>query len=334
MAVFTPVEIESLEAWLENYDLGKVIALQGIHSGIENSNFFLTTAGKRADAGDGVSCGEYVLTLFERLTAHQLPFYLELMRHLAERNVPCPAPVPTRGGALLDTLNGKPVAIVKRLPGRSISNPGPAHCAAVGSVLADLHLAGRDFAMYQPNLRGLSWWKETAPKVLPYLDDDGCSLLTSEIEYQTQALAGIESRIPGGPIHADLFRDNVLFEGTPKEPRIGGLIDFYFAGFDSWLFDIAICVNDWCIDFESGEIDADRARAMLGAYASSRPFTESERGLWNTLLRAAALRFWLSRLWDFHLPRPAEMLTPHDPAHFERILRLRRSNGGDTAALP
>lgn len=318
MAVFTPVEPDQLERWLQHYDLGQVIQFRGISSGIENSNFFLTMQDEKGRH-------EYVLTLFERLTAEQLPFYLELMHHLADRGIACPAPLFNRAGQMLEELNGKPAAIVTRLPGHSVMQPNAAHCAAVGTELARLHLAGKDFKLNQPNLRSLAWWQATAPVVMPYLNEDQAALLTSEVEYQTGMSQQHWNELPFGPVHADLFRDNVLFEGTIDRPVLGGLIDFYFAGCDTWLFDVAVCINDWCIDLKTGAIDVPRYQSMLQAYAAVRPFTEAEKDAWQSMLRAAALRFWLSRLWDFHLPRPAEMLTPHDPAHFERILRLRRS---------
>ncbi len=319
MAVFTPVEPDQLEHWLQHYDLGTVLQFRGISSGIENSNFFLTMQDEKGKH-------EYVLTLFERLTAEQLPFYLELMHHLADRGIACPAPLFNRNGQMLEHLNGKPAAIVTRLPGHSVTQPSAAHCAAVGKELARMHLAGTGFNLDQPNLRGLDWWQTTAPVVLPYLNPDQAALLTSEVEYQTEMSRQHGGELPWGPIHADLFRDNVLFEGSEEQPILGGLIDFYFAGCDIWLFDVAVCINDWCIDLKTGAIDGARYQSLLQAYAAVRSFTEPEKSAWPTMLRAAALRFWLSRLWDFHLPRPAEMLTPHDPTHFERILRLRRSD--------
>ena len=310
MAVFTEVTRAALTHWLERYDAGALHDCRGIPSGIENSNFFVSTAG-----------GEWVLTLFERLAPAQLPFYLELMRHLAKRGVPCPAPLPDRSGALFSELNGKPAALVTRLPGRSLTDPEPVHCAAVGAALAHLHLAGQDFRLHQPNLRGLTWWGEVVPGLVQFLDAATARLLADELATQQARLPGINAQLPAGPIHADLFRDNALFEGS----RLGGFIDFYFAGCDTWLFDVAVCLNDWCIELASGALDAPRVTALLEAYARVRPFTPAEHAGWPVVLRAAALRFWVSRLWDLHRPRQAQMLTPHDPRHFERILRLRRA---------
>ena len=309
MAVFTPVSLDDLSGWISQFPLGKALAIKGISSGIENSNFFITT-----------ETGEYVLTLFEKLTAEQLPFYLELMRHLAQRGVLVPAPIANADGNILHQLNGKPAAIVSKLEGAYQAAPGVLHCAEVGSMLAKMHLAAQDFTIYQPNLRGLSWWRETVPVVLPYLDAETQNLLTTELQFQEAFAASANyAQLPHGPVHADLFRDNAMFVDT----RLTGFFDFYFAGCDTWLFDLAVTVNDWCIDLRTGELDLPRVQAMLDAYHAVRPFTQAERDSWDACLRAAALRFWVSRLYDFYLPRAAEMLTPHDPTHFERILRLR-----------
>jgi homoserine kinase type II len=309
MAVFTPVSLDDLAHWMTQFELGKPLAIKGISSGIENSNFFVTT-----------ETGEYVLTLFEQLTFEQLPFYLHLMRHLAERGVLVPAPVANRQGEILHTLHGKPASIVTKLEGASQMAPQPAHCAAVGTMLARMHLAAQDFPMRQPNLRGLEWWKASAPLVMPYLAGDARTMLETEVRMQQEFAASDTFRqLRSGPVHADLFRNNVMFDGE----RLTGFFDFYFAGCDTWLFDVAVTLNDWCIDLDTGAIDAPRARALLDAYHAARPFGAAEKTAWRMMLRAGALRFWLSRLYDFHLPREAEMLTPHDPAHFERILRLR-----------
>jgi homoserine kinase type II len=309
MAVFTPVSLDDVAPWLQQFPLGKASAIKGIASGIENSNFFLTT-----------EAGEYVLTIFEVLHFDQLPFYLNLMRHLAERGVLVPAPVANVHGELVVPLLGKPAAIVSKLEGSSQMSPRAPHCAAVGAMLARMHLAAIDFPLQQPNLRGIDWWNETTPTVLPFLDADNAALLRAEMHFQ-QAFAACDHyhRLPRGPVHADLFRNNVMFVGE----QLTGFFDFYFAGCDTWLFDMAVTVNDWCIDLATGELDAGRVRAMLDAYHAVRPFTADEHASWQAMLRAAALRFWLSRLYDFHQPRAAEMLTPHDPTHFERILRER-----------
>lgn len=309
MAVFTPVSLEDLTEWIRQFPLGKPLAIKGISTGIENSNFFLTT-----------ETGEYVLTLFEKLSAAQLPFYLHLMRHLAEHDVLVPAPIANHHGEILHSLHGKPASIVTKLKGACQLAPTAVHCAEVGGMLARMHLAAQDFPLRQPNLRGLAWRQQTVPVVLPYLADEAQQLLQAEMQLQQAfAASAAYQHLPNGPIHADLFRDNVMFDGD----KLTGFFDFYFAGCDTWLFDVAVTANDWCIDLATGSLDVARTRALLDAYHRVRPFTADELHAWQPMLRAGALRFWLSRLYDYYLPRDAQMLTPHDPTHFERILRQR-----------
>jgi homoserine kinase type II len=302
MAVFTTVSEAELTAWLGDYSLGQLLELQGIPSGIENTNYFVTT-----------SNGRFVLTLFEILGADELPFYLNLMAHLARHGIPCPSPVANRNNQFLGTLNGKPACIVSRLSGRSTSTPGIGQCAAIGAMLAQMHVAGHSFSQIMPNPRGASWRAATATRVRPFLDSAQAALLDSEV-----ALHGHDdfARLPQGVIHADLFRDNVLLEGD----RVGGLIDFYFACSDALLYDVAITINDWCMGSD-GKLDTERAQSFLLAYHAVRPLLASERDAWPLMLRLAALRFWISRLFDLHLPRDGELVNAHDPAHFERILK-------------
>ena len=321
MAVFTEVSESSAQELLSQLRLGDLVELKGIQGGIENTNYFLTS-----------SEGAFVLTLFERLTHEQLPFYLYLMKHLAQGGVPVPDPISNRDGDILLTVEGKPAAVVNRLRGKSELSPTPAHCAAVGDMLARMHVAGRDYNRQQPNLRGLSWWNDTVPVVLPFLDETQAALIQTELAYQNHiAASSAYTALPRGPIHADLFRDNVMFDGSAEAPELSGFFDFYFAGVDTWLFDVAVCLNDWCTTHSEdahidGRHDAVKAQAFIDAYQAVRPFTAAERQLLNPMLRAGALRFWTSRLWDFHLPREASMLKPHDPTHFERVLRARVSH--------
>ena len=319
MAVFTDVSIDEASTLSRKLGLGEVTALEGCKGGIENTNYFLDTAK-----------GRFVLTVFERLRFEQLPFYLALMQHLAARGIAVPDPAIDADGVYLHRLHGKPAAIVNRLRGTSALLPDATQCAVVGAMLARMHLAGADFAIGQPNLRGLPWWNETAPLVLPHLDADQAALLRSELAYQNHVAAtATYAALPRGAIHGDLFRDNVLFvpastsDGADHGPVLGGVFDFYFAGVDSWLFDIAVALNDWCVDLRSGRCDPARSRAFLSAYAGVRALSAAERALLPAMLRAGALRFWISRLWDFHLPREASMLKAHDPTHFERVLRQR-----------
>jgi homoserine kinase type II len=313
MAVFTEVSFEEAHKLMERLSLGELQELRGIEGGIENTNYFATSQ-------SGGESKHYVLTLFERLTAQQLPFYLELMKHLALAGIPVPEPQADARGRLLHQVGGKPAAVVNRLEGKSELAPNAEHCAAVGDMLARMHLAGRTYEAHQPNLRGLPWWNETVPVVMPYLEPAQAALLQAELAFQNHIAASADyEALPTGPVHADLFRDNVMFDGE----RLTGFFDFYFAGVDTWLFDVAVCLNDWCIDLPTGQHDPQRAEALVKAYAAVRPFGAAERSLFPALLRAGALRFWISRLWDFHLPREASMLKPHDPTHFERVLRAR-----------
>ncbi len=338
MAVFTSVSEADLIAWLGDYSLGQLLELQPISSGIENTNYFVTT-----------SNGRFVLTLFEKLTVDELPFYLNLMAHLARHGIPCPCPVANRRNQFLGTLNGKPACIVSRLSGKSVIAPNGEQCAAIGAMLGQLHRAGQSFSQIMPNPRGAAWRAATAPQVRPFLDAAQAELLDSEMALHarqdraalpphnkvrqsvtSQRLDGIDTggrrgvpdgdavtlALPQGVIHADLFRDNVLLEGN----RVGGLIDFYFACSDALLYDMAITVNDWCMNAD-GTLDATRAQAFLRAYHAVRPLLDSERDAWPLMLRVAALRFWLSRLFDMHLPRDGELIHAHDPSHFERILK-------------
>lgn len=313
MAVFTKVSFDEAAALVSRLRIGELTSLVGITAGIENTNYFADT-----------TAGRYVLTVFERLSFEQLPFYLQLMKHLAERGIPVPDPHADETGRILHTVQGKPAAVVNRLRGRHHLAPDTAHCASVGSMLARMHIAGQDFAMHQPNLRGLAWWEETVPVVLPHLSDDQRELITAELAYQQHVAASAQyMALPRGPIHADLFRDNVMFADDDGTDELTGFFDFYFAGIDTLLFDIAVCLNDWCVDLDSGRLVEERATAFVAAYDAVRPLGGAELRLLPSMLRAGALRFWISRLWDFHLPRNASMLKPHDPMQFERVLRER-----------
>ncbi|MEO8752636.1 MAG: homoserine kinase [Casimicrobiaceae bacterium] len=305
MSVYTPVTAPDLDAWLARYAVGGLAELQPIASGIENTNYFVTT-----------ERGRYVLTLYERLPAGELPFYLNLMAHLARAGVEVPAPVADRTGALFSLLNGKPAGLVTRVDGAPVENPLPVHCAHVGAALARLHLASQTYRTRLTNRRGPAWWRQAARAVKPHLAAGQVALLDSEIKFQTGFGRG---KLPKGAIHGDLFCDNVLFAGD----RVAGIIDFGFAATDFFAYDLAITVNDWCVRGADGDLDPALATAMVAAYDAARALTQDEREAWPALLRAAALRFWLSRLYDMHLPRPGELTHAHDPAHFERILRAR-----------
>jgi len=308
MAVYTPVTTGELDAWLARYSVGGLVELAPIASGIENTNYFVTTSG-----------GRYVLTLYERLPAAELPFYLNLMAHLARAGTAVPAPVPDRTGALFSLLNGKPAGLIERVEGAPVLAPGVDECAAVGAALGRLHVASRGYRARLTNRRGPGWWRQAARAVKPFLGEEQNALLVAELRHQTGFGKGT---MPRGAVHGDLFCDNVLFAGD----RVAGIIDFAFAATDFLAYDLAIAVNDWCIvrdGAEAGALEPARVGAFIGAYERQRPLTGEERDHWPSLLRAAALRFWLSRLYDLHLPRPGELVQAHDPSHFERVLSDR-----------
>jgi homoserine kinase type II len=307
MSVYTAVSSAELEAWLARYAVGTLVEQVPIASGIENTNYFVTT-----------TRGRWVLTLFERLPAEELPFYLNLMAHLARAGVACPAPAPDRSGALFGMLNGKPAGLTQRIDGVPIVTPDAAHCAAVGEALGRLHLASASYRSRLGNRRGPAWWRQAARAVRPYVSAEQNELLAAELRLQT----GFgKVTMPKGAIHGDLFCDNVLFSGE----RVAGLIDFGFAATDFYAYDLAITVNDWCIARDGdarGSLVHELLQALLDGYQSVRPLTPVEREQWPSLLRGGT-SLWLSRLYDLHLPRPGELVHAHDPAHFERILRDR-----------
>ena len=306
MSVYTPVTPDELDAWLTRYALGALVELAPIAAGIENTNYFITT-----------ERGRFVLTLYERLPSDELPFYLNLMAHLARSGVEVPAPAPDRTGALFSVLNGRPAGLVARIDGTPVTAPCEADCAEVGSALARLHVAAQRYRARLTNRRGPAWWRQAARTVRPFLGDEQNELLQGEVRFLTGFGKGT---LPKGAIHGDLFCDNVLFANG----RVAGIIDFGFAATDFFAYDLAIAVNDWCIgDPASGSLDAARTKAMVRAYHAVRPLTDDERAQWMALLRAAALRFWVSRLYDLYLPRPGELTHAHDPTPFERILRAR-----------
>ncbi|NDY91652.1 homoserine kinase [Ideonella livida] len=311
MAVYTHVTPAEVQPLLHALGLGTLELLEPIASGIENTNYFVTTGQ-----------GRWVLTLFERLQADQLPYYLELMRHLAGQGLPVPMPVAhPQTGALVHALAGKPAGLVSRLSGRSLDRPGPAQLAQLGTTLAGMHRAVEGFPLRQPNLRGLDWQRQAARQVAPYLDTASAALLAQELALQEAFRRDQALGLPVGAVHADLFRDNTLFDGAGEQARLSGVLDFYFAGDELLTYDLAVVINDWCVDLDSGALQPELAQALLQAYQAERPLSPAEQAALPVLRRGAALRFWLSRLADWHLPRPASLLTPKPPQHFERVLR-------------
>jgi len=301
VSVFTKVSYAELTDFLRQYPLGEVLGFQGIGEGVENTNYYVDTAD-----------GRWVLTLFERLDPADLPFFLGLMEHLAAQGIPCPRPLHTRDGAALTRLNGKPAALVNRLTGQSVLFPTVAECAAVGDLLGRMHEAVRSYAGRAVNPRGVAWRRDTAGKLLPAVDAETAALLRDELAAQTRLdLAAL----PQGVIHADLFRDNVLF----VDERLTGVIDFYYACSDALLYDLAVTLNDWCFE-PGGALSRERFDALLASYTARRALTPAERVAWSLTLRAAAFRFWLSRLYDWRFPREGDVVHVKDPLEYRRIL--------------
>jgi len=305
MSVFTKVSHAELLAFLPQYPVGQLIGHQGIGEGVENTNYFVDTTD-----------GRWVLTLFERLNHRDLPFFLGLMDHLASRGYPSAMPARTHEGANLTTLNGKPAALVRRLTGQSVLFPTVAQCQAVGRALGELHVAGLSFAGRADNARGPDWRRATARELIAQVDAEQRSLIDSELDAQSKL---DWSRLPQGVIHADLFRDNVLF----VEERLTGVIDFYYACTDALVYDLAITLNDWCVD-PDGRPNPARWQMMSLAYRSARELTPQEREVWPLVLRAAAFRFYLSRLYDWTHPREGDVVHMKDPAQYRRILEWHR----------
>lgn len=306
MAVYTALNEADLTDLLARYDVGELVSFTGIQDGVENSNFFVTTTAET-----------YVVTVFEKHPPEEVPYFLYLTAHLAAQGVPCAAPIADEQGGFLQTVRGKPTALIERLPGRTLTTPEPGHCTAVGRAMAQMHVAAASFDRHHANERGPRWWLATARKLRELLDADDRAVLDAECEHQR---AQREVELPSGTIHADLFRDNVLFDSD----RLAGMIDFNYACDDCLLYDVAVAVNDWCGD-AAGRLDPERTRALLEAYHAVRPFTADEARHWSTMLRAGALRFWLSRLLDLHYPRPAEVPHVKDPDEYRRVLHARRT---------
>ncbi len=309
MAVYTDVGAEDVTAFLTDYDIGHLVSLKGIAEGVENSNYLLLT-----------DQAPFILTLYEkRVRLEDLPFYLGLMEHLAKAGVPCPTPLHGTDGKALRELKGRPAAIISFLNGVSPRRVRPEHCSELGHALAGLHLAGRDFAMHRPNDLALDGWQRLSKDCLAQADEVMPGLgyeIETEIEHVAKHWP---DDLPAGVIHADLFCDNVFFE----ENRLTGLIDFYFACNDFLAYDVAICLNAWCFENER-EFNVTKARHLLAAYRQVRPFDANELEALPLLARGAALRFLLTRLFDWLHPVDGALVTPKDPLAALRKLRFHR----------
>ena len=305
MSVYTSVNIEELKIWLQDYALDNLTDYQGIKSGITNTNYFLMTAHDR-----------FVLTLFEKNTIEDLPYFVDLMAHLAKNSFLCPKPIFKNNGTALSILKNKPALIVTCLKGKELNKPEVKHCKAVGASLAELHMKSANFTAQHQNTRDLNWIKKTAETLFSELPQDESLLLREEILYQEKQ----NYKLPKSTIHGDLFRDNVLF----LNDEVTGFIDFYYACTDFIILDVAIAVNDWCVN-DDGSFDKARLNAFLDAYKKIRSFNDDENQAWNNILRLASLRFWVSRLNDFYHAEEGELTYTKDPNHFKKILKQRIS---------
>ncbi|NQY25700.1 MAG: homoserine kinase [Piscirickettsiaceae bacterium] len=308
MSVYTEVSREQLVAFLSDYAVGKLVSFQGISDGIENTNYFVTT-----------EQGQFVLTVFEQHAFDELGYFLDVMTFFYQQGIPSAHPAADKNGDYLKTLCGKPAALVMRLSGRGVNDVATlAQCKIIGDVLGKMHIVGKEFSGKRVTQRGPIWRKEMANTVLPLLSDELADILREELVFQA-SYASLD--MPKGVTHSDLFRDNALFE----DDELQGIIDFYYACDEYLLYDLAVAVNDWCVD-ENGLIEHQRYQALMHGYLDHRGLTETEQVSWNLVLRAAALRFWLSRLQDKLFPREGELTQIKDPDAFLKILKQHRAN--------
>lgn len=319
MSVYTQLSAEDIRDFLNLYDLGDYRDHQGISAGVENTNYFVTTEHSGEER-------QFVLTLFEHHNTSEVETFIRIGRHLAGRDVPVPGPEGDRDGRYLHILADKPAILCPRMPGGHSDNLTPEHCSQIGAALARFHISGEGLEGIPENNRGLRWWPEIARQVIAGLDDEQQEVLADEIEYQESCI-GVWQSLPAGLIHGDLFHDNALFEGDD----LGAILDIYNACHDAWLIDLAIVANDWCAKV-SGVWHEDKLQALLDGYQTVRALTEEELGAWNMCLRAAALRFWLSRLWTQQIQQKAREADPFadltttekDPMeYFLKLLRHR-----------
>ena len=307
MAVYTEVTDEAVAAYVADYDLGSVVAFRGIAEGVENSNFSLRT-----------TAGDFILTLYEkRVDPAELPWFLGLMQHLAAAGITCPQPVRARDGAALRHLAGRPACITTFLPGVWPRRVRPAHCAPVGGALAALHLAGAGYAPERPNALGPSSWRTLLDRSLPRADEAQPGLGAQLSAALDRILAAWPADLPRGHIHADLFPDNVFF----LDGQLSGLIDFYFAATDLFAYDLAVCLNAWCFEPDLS-FNVTKARAMLRAYAARRPLLAAERAALPVLCQGAAIRFLLTRLFDWVNTPAGALVTRKDPLEYLGRLRF------------
>ena len=307
MAVYTEVTDEALAAFLADYDIGSMVAFRGIAEGVENSNYSLRT-----------TSGDFILTLYERrVDPAELPWFLGLMEHLAKRGIVCPLPVRGRDGQALRHLSGRHAAITTFLPGVWPRRVRPEHCGPVGAALAALHVAGRDYTPTRRNALGPGGWTPLLERSRARADEVQAGLAKELDCALSGILAAWPRGLPTGHIHADLFPDNVFF----LDGRLSGLIDFYFAATDVLAYDVAVCLNAWCFEPDFS-FNVTKARSMLRAYSAIRPLSDAERAALPVLCRGAAIRFMLTRLYDWLNTPPGALVTRKDPLEYLRRLRF------------
>jgi homoserine kinase type II len=304
VSVYTQITRPQLDQFFCNYALGEVISFEGIQDGINNTNYFVET-----------TQGSFVLTLFETLTADELPHFMRLLSHLFKHNIPCPGPKPDRLANVLCEFNNKPAAVFKRIPGIATTLPSIEQCQEIGVHLANVHRCTQNYVFPIKNNNDQDGYRTQLNKIDAQLSTTDLALINDELLFQA---ASASLNLPQGVIHADLFRDNVLF----VDNQLNGILDFYSACTGALLFDIAITANDWCR--ENGNINPDKMTALLSAYESLRPLEQLEKQHWQTMLRAASLRFWLSRLEHQLYPRPGDIIQQKDPLIFRQLLKQHR----------
>ncbi|TVQ29664.1 MAG: homoserine kinase [Geminicoccaceae bacterium] len=309
MAVFTPLDQSTVEAFVDGYELGVLVRWHGIQEGVENSNFYVETSQNRS-----------ILTIYEkRVRKEDLPFFLGLMEHLAAAGVPCPVPLHDREGRVLRTLHGKPAALVSFLDGRSTRTITPDHCRALGEALAGLHEAGRGFVLERENDLGVHGWGRLVAMIGERADEVEPGLAAELAKELAYLQAAWPRTLPAGVIHADLFPDNVFFADT----AVSGLIDFYFSCNDQLAYDLAICLDAWCF-LGDGSLDLARSAALLAGYQARRRLGPAERAALPLLCRGAAFRFLLTRLYDWLNHPEGALVTPKDPTEYLRLNRFHR----------
>lgn len=309
MAVYTEVTAEELADLLTAYDIGRPVSMKGIAEGVENTNYLVTT-----------EQDDFILTLYEkRVACGDLPFFISLLEYLSDRGVPCPVPIQDRQGRVLQSLCGRSAALFSFLRGISVRRPSVAHCAAVGAELAKLHLAGRGFGMRRDNSLSLDGWERLRAD-LGGKADDLYPGLGNALDCELASLrSGWPAELPAGVIHADLFPDNVLV----LNGEVTGMIDFYFACNDLLAYDIAICLNAWCFESDHS-FNITKARALLENYRRVRPMTVEETEALPILARGAALRFLLTRAYDWFHTAPEALVRPKSPEEYLRKLRFHQ----------